>query len=45
MGTRERSWFTAFATLGLTAGTVAVVFLWLLLTRPFAVFQVLAGLP
>jgi hypothetical protein len=45
MSTHARTWFAAFATLGLTAGTLAAVVLWLLVTRPFAVLQALAGWP
>jgi hypothetical protein len=38
-------WFTMFAMVGVVSGLLAGVLLWLILTRPVLVAQMVAGLP
>jgi len=40
-----RIWFTTFAVVGTASGMLAVVLLWLIVTRPLLVAQTVAGLP
>ena len=38
-------WFTMFAMVGVVSGLLAGALLWLILTRPLLVVQMVAGLP
>lgn len=39
-----RIWFTMFAIVGTTSGILAAALLWLIVTRPLLVAQLVAGL-